>query len=139
MTMKPTAILKENGNVNIDIDQEKFLTYIKIFLPIYWIPRFGRWWYTMYISRLAYRLDDDCVVCEYGVFFFSKKRVPYKGIRGATVYRGPLLQLFGGSVVKIETAGQNQGYPEISFICASDPEALVKNITQRTIEAKESA
>ena len=125
--------------MNVEIEQQKFLTYIKIFLPIYWIPKLGQWWHKKYMSRLVYRLDDDCIVREHGVFFFSKKNVPFMGIREASVYRGPILQLFGGSVVRIHTAGQNQGYPEISFICPSDPEALVQEITKRTIDAKGKA
>lgn len=124
--------------MNVEIDQPKFLTYIKIFLPIYWIPILGRWWYEKYMSRLVYRLDDDCIVRQQGVFFFTKKKVPYSGIREASIYRGPLLQLFDGAVVRVHTAGQNQGYPEISFICPADPEALVDGITKRTTEAKEN-
>lgn len=129
----------EKRNVNIEIDQKKYLTYIKIFLPIYWIPKLGLWWHKQYMSRLVYRLEDNCVVQEHGVFFFSKKKVPFLGIREASVYRGPILQLFGGSLVKIHTAGQNQGYPEISFICPINPEGLIEEITKRTAEAKRQA
>ena len=122
--------------MNIEIDARRFLTCVKIFFPIYWIPKIGRRWHKKYMSRLVYRLDNDCIVREHGVFFFSKKKVPYIAIREVSVYRGPILQLFGGSIVKVHTAGQNQGWPEISFICPSDPEGLVDEITKRTVESK---
>ncbi len=125
--------------MNIKINASVFLTYIKIFLPIYWIPKLGPWWHKTFKSRLVYRLDDSFIVCEQGVFFFSKKKVPYIGIREASVYRGPILQLFGGAVVRVHTAGQNQGRPEVSFICPADPEGLVEEITKRTVEAKQAA
>ena len=125
--------------MDIEINGQQFLTYVKIFLPIYWIPKLGRWWRERYMTRLVYRLEGDCIVRERGVFFFTKKRVPYAAIREVSVYRGPILQLFGGSVVKVQTAGQNQGYPEISFICPADPEGLVQEIMTRTTEAKASA
>jgi uncharacterized membrane protein YdbT with pleckstrin-like domain len=99
--------------VNNEIDQKKFLTYIKRLLPIYWIPKLGQWWHKKYLSRLVYRLDDDCIVREHGVFLFSKEKVPYIGIREASVRRGLILQLFGGSIVSIQPAGRNQGYAEI--------------------------
>ncbi len=125
--------------MNIEINEPQFLIYIKIFLPIYWIPKIGQWWHKKYMSPLVYRLDEDCIVREHGVFHFSKKMVPYTGIREVSVYRGFIHQLFGGAVVKVETAGQNHGTPEISFICPSDPEGLVQEITKRTVKAKESA
>lgn len=124
--------------MNIEIDVERFLLYIKIFFPLYWIPKLGEWWHKKFMSRLVYRLEDDCIVSECGVFFFSKKRLPYMGILEASVYRNPILQLFDGAIVKVHTAGQNMGSPEVSIICPSDPEGLVAEITKRAVEARRS-
>ena len=123
--------------MKIEINESRFLIYIKIFFPLYWIPKIGTWWYKKYRERLVYQMADDFLVCEQGVFFFSKKKVPYSAIREVSVFRGPILQLFGGSVIKIHTAGQNRGFPEMVFICPLDPDELVQEITKRSIEAKE--
>lgn len=122
--------------MNIEIDHQKLRIFMKIFFIICWVPKIGNWWRELYLSRLVYRLEDDCVVCEQGVFRYSKKRVPLLGIREVSVYRGPILQLFGGSIVRIHTAGRNQGFSEVYLLCPADPEGLVQEITKRVTNAK---
>lgn len=122
--------------MQLEVDQHQLLKYIKVFLPIYWVPRLGRWWYQTYMQRLEFRLDDDCAISEKGVFFYTKKRVPYAAVREASVYRGPILQLLGVSLVIVQTSGQNQGYPEITYPCLQDPEAIAREITDRAIASR---
>ena len=122
---------------DIQIDQQKLLLFIKIFYLIYWIPRLGTWWHKRFMDRLVYRIEADCLVYESGVFFYTKKRVPFEAIREASIYCGPILQLFGASLVRIQTAGQNTGWPEITYLCPADPEALVEEIMQRVVKAKQ--
>lgn len=123
-------------DLEIQINKPIFLTYVKVFMLIYWIPVLGAWWYKTYMSRLVYRMTDDYLVCEQGVFFYSKKKVPFVGIREVSIFRNPIAQLFGGYIVQIHTAGQNVGWPEIVFICPSDPDELVEEISQRVVQAK---
>ena len=123
-------------NNEIKLDHPRLLILIKLFFWVYWIPKLGPWWYKLYMKRLVYRIEDDCLVCESGVFFYNKKRVPFEAIREASVYRGPLLQLISGSIVRVHTAGQNTGWPEISYLCPEDAEALVAQILHRARKAK---
>ncbi len=120
----------------IETDSQKFLTFIKIFMPIYWLPKLGGWWFKEFMSRLVYRMEEDWLVREQGVFFFSKKKVPFRSIRLASVDRGPILQLFGGSLVRIRTVGEDWRFREVSFICPADPDGLVEEIMKRAVEAK---
>ncbi|GEM_PF-5722445 len=114
--------------MNVEIDLQNFLRVIKVVYPIYWIPKWGTRWYNTYMSRLVYHVDDTWIVQEQGVFFFRKKRIRRNAIREAAIYRGPLLQCFGASIVHLYTTGQQQGFPVISFLCPADPEALVERI-----------
>lgn len=123
--------------MDIDIDIDKLLRYFRCFFWIYWIPWIGQWWYDKYMERLTYRLEDDCIICQYGVFFYVKKKLPYSAIREASIYQGPLLQLIGASQINIHTAGINRGLPEMIFLCVQDPEFFVEEIMNRVIESKQ--
>ena len=120
----------------IEINQDQLLTLIKFTKLIYWIPKVGKWWYKLYMQRLSYRITEDCLICEGGVFFYRKKRVPYSVIREASIYRGPLLQLIGASIVRVQTSAQGTGWPEISYLCPADPEGLVEEIMRRALIAR---
>lgn len=133
MMPEPTNDMADS---EIEIDRAGLLRLIKAFYWIYWIPKLGPWWHKLYMNRLIYRIEGDYLVCERGVFFYNKKRVPFEAIREASIYRGPLLQLLNCSIVRVQTAGQNAGWPEISYLCPADAEALVGQIMQRVRQAK---
>lgn len=124
-------LTKKIKNMKVTINERQLLKYIKWFFWIYWIPIVGNWWLKLYLERLNYTFEDDHFLQERGVFFYSKKRVPYSGIREASIYRGPLCQLLGFSIVIAHTAAQNVGIPEIYILCPDDPEQIIKEFTRR--------
>lgn len=128
--------LSQQESIEIKIDQAKLLKLVKLFFLIYWIPKLGQWWHKLFLKRLVYRMTDDCLICESGVFFYTKKQLPFEAIREASIYRGPMMQLIGVSSVRVHTAGQNTGWPEINYLCPDDPEELVQTIMHRTLQAK---
>lgn len=64
---------------------------------MYWIPR--------YYKTIEYKLTDDEIVWQRGVWFKKTGIVPYNRITNVDVSQGPLARLLGIASVKIQTAG----------------------------------
>ncbi len=72
------------------------LLVVSLFI-IYWIPRYYR--------SISYRLTDREVIVTCGVWFRSKKFVPYNRITNVETHQGPLSRFFSLGAVSIQTAG----------------------------------
>ncbi len=116
--------------MKVQINQDDQLKYIKCFYWIYWLPILGAWWHKRFLKNLNYEFSEDYFIQECGVFFHRKKRVPLKGIREATIHRGPICQLLNLSIVTAHTSGQNVGVPELYILCPEDPEGLIEKLTE---------
>jgi len=123
--------MQNSESMKLEVNEKQLITYIKCFFWIYWIPKLGKWWFDKYMDRLHYSFEEDYFQIESGVFFYSKKQVPYSGLREATLYRGPLCQLLNLSIVMAQTAGQNVGGPEVMILCPEDPESVITELIRR--------
>jgi uncharacterized membrane protein YdbT with pleckstrin-like domain len=66
---------------------------------------FVTWWIPAFYRTAAYRLTDDELEYERGVFFQQKTTVPYNRITNVNASQGPLQRLVGAGAVGIHTAG----------------------------------
>lgn len=66
---------------------------------------FITWWIPAFYRTTAYRLTDDVLEYERGVFFQQKTTVPYNRITNVNASQGPLQRIVGAGSVGIHTAG----------------------------------
>lgn len=64
-----------------------------------------RLWIGPYYRSFAYRIDEDAVRMQYGVFWKQDITVPYNKITNVDVTQGPLQRAFGIGIVHVQTAG----------------------------------
>lgn len=85
-----------------------------LFLMIY---GFVQYWITKFYDSITFRLADQEVVVEKGVWIKKVQNVPYSRIMNITTEQGPIYRHFNLGKAKIETAGHSgkQGGPEASI------------------------
>lgn len=60
-----------------------------------------------------YELSNGLLHVESGYLVVYSKDVPYKKIQNVEIYRGVFARIFEYSILKIQTAGNVRGFPEI--------------------------
>lgn len=87
------------------------------------------WWTAAYDDSVAYRLTEDAVESRGGVFFQSRKTVPYGRITNVEAKQGPLSRYFGVGSVAIQTAGQGaQSTAELTMRALVDYEDVKDDV-----------
>jgi membrane protein YdbS with pleckstrin-like domain len=62
-------------------------------------------WIPLYYRTIVYRLTDDEITWQRGVWFRHTGIVPYARITNVDIVQGPVMRRFGISSLKIQTAG----------------------------------
>ncbi|WP_041638469.1 PH domain-containing protein [Anoxybacillus flavithermus] len=93
-----------------------------------WLPLFLFLFYAMlagYMSwrRFTYRLQENDMYIEQGVFVKKKRYIPFERIQGISHSSGLLQRLVGVVQVHIETAGRQIDEPEVVLLAISAEEA----------------
>ncbi|KHF27960.1 Bacterial membrane flanked domain protein [Anoxybacillus sp. BCO1] len=93
-----------------------------------WMPLFLFLFYAMlagYMSwrRFTYRLQENDMYIEQGIFVKKKRYIPFDRIQGISHSSGVLQRLVGVVQVHIETAGRQMDEPEVILSAVSIEEA----------------
>lgn len=86
--------------------------------------------------RFTYRLEEDELRIEYGVFVRKKRYIPFERIQSLDLSEGLLQRPFGLVRVKVETAGSGTNEAEAVLTAISKEEATL--IQQTMFSAKEA-
>jgi membrane protein YdbS with pleckstrin-like domain len=74
-------------------------------LPLLIVSLFTLYWIPRYQQSITYLLTDQEIIVTGGVWFRSKKFVPYNRITNIETHQGPLSRLFNLGTTSIQTAG----------------------------------
>lgn len=69
----------------------------------------GPFWARAYFPTIQARLTDRALLYEHGVWFRSEMSIPLDKIQDVSLHHGPILDAFGLSSLRIETAGGQPG------------------------------
>jgi len=78
-----------------------FPLLVVVYLVVFWIHKY-------YLS-VTYKLTNDEIVVEKGVWWKRKSFVPYNRITNICVVQGPIARQFGLGTVRVQTAGFSGG------------------------------
>lgn len=93
-----------------------FVSIVGIPLMLLWIP-IAPYFINKYYDRLECELTTRSLRFQKGYIFHTEKNVPLDKIQDLTFKEGPILKMFGLSILKIETAGNNpQGSSDMTLI-----------------------
>lgn len=79
-----------------------------LLLPLLLSSVFVVYWIQRYYWTVKYLLGDREIVVTRGVWFRSKKIVPYNRITNVEIHQGPISRRFGVGTVSIQTAGYSR-------------------------------
>ncbi len=92
-------------------------------------------WIFLYIpafyKTLQYRISDEGVHLNKGVFWKVKTTVPFSKITNIDITQGPLERIFGISTIHVQTAGasgQQNAKAELVMHGISDPAAVIETL-----------
>lgn len=88
----------------------------------YWIPKYYR--------SVSYLLTDKEVVVTEGVWFRSKRFVPYNRITNVETHQGPISRRFNVGTVSIQTAGYTQPTNSIVGRSAESEVRFIENFDE---------
>ncbi|MED0688104.1 PH domain-containing protein [Anoxybacillus ayderensis] len=93
-----------------------------------WLPLFLFLFYAMFAGymswqRFTYRLQENDMYIERGIFVKKKRYIPFERIQGISYSSGVLQRLVGVVQVHIETAGRQMDEPEVILSAVSIEEA----------------
>jgi len=143
-----------NGNTfTLEIDRDKVITYfywwplLVMLLGLIWFcgagavlallyaifvrQRLSRW----IVNAMDYRLEGTTLCVDSGVIFLRRKRIPLDRITDLVLSQGPLARRCGIWILKVQTAGTGQPYPEATLFGLRDPE----NVRDEIIAARDAA
>ncbi len=63
------------------------------------------WYYTAYVHKFSYKISEDHIVINCGVFTQVRTTIPYSRIQNINIVNGVFDRMFKTFTVKIETAG----------------------------------
>ena len=63
------------------------------------------WYYTAYVNKFFYKIFEDNIVINHGVFTQVRATIPYSRIQNINIANGVFDRMFKTFTVKIETAG----------------------------------
>ncbi len=63
------------------------------------------WYYTAYVHKFSYKISEDHIVINHGVFTRVRATIPYSRIQNINIANGVFDRMFKTFTVKIETAG----------------------------------
>jgi len=63
------------------------------------------WYYTAYVHKFSYKISEDHIVINHGVFTQVRATIPYSRIQNINIVNGVFDRMFKTFTVKIETAG----------------------------------
>ncbi len=90
-----------------------------------------------YIKTLRYRLSEDDLRLDSGVFWKKKKVIPLHKITNANTLQGPLERWFGLGHLNVQTAGHGaSGSPEGRLVGLEEFEGIKEEIMQKVTMAK---
>ena len=72
---------------------------------ILWVFGLGQYWTKKQYNALDCQLNEETLQFKKGVLFTVEKTIPLENIQDLTFKEGPILRLFGLSILEIETAG----------------------------------
>ena len=72
---------------------------------IFWVFGLGQYWTKKQYNALDCQLNEETLQFKKGVLFTVEKTIPLENIQDLTFKEGPILRLFGLSILEIETAG----------------------------------
>ncbi len=63
------------------------------------------WYYTAYVHKFSYKISEDHIVINHGVFTQVRATIPHSRIQNINIVNGVFDRMFKTFTVKIETAG----------------------------------
>lgn len=92
----------------LSVNQAIILT-TSLFIPLIAAVFFVVYWIQKYYSSIKYKLAENEVVVEKGVYWKRRSFVPYNRITNIDTIQGPLARHFRLGTVRIQTAGFSTG------------------------------
>lgn len=131
----PFAIIIITNGVNISSDRSIWMSLIPTFVLLvilffFLIVGIIKWW------TFVYWFEDNELRVEYGLFVKKKRYIPFDRIQSFNHKEGIFHRLFGLVQVMVETAGGNDGKPEVVLTAITKDQA--KQIEVVTKKAKET-
>lgn len=96
-------------------------------------------WIPMYYNSISYKVDDEDVEYNRGVWFKNIGIVPYSKITNIDISQGPIARHYGFASLKIQTAGYSaQSRSEIKLSGIIEYQKLKKIIMDKVREHKKT-
>ncbi len=83
-------------------------TFVGVLLVPVW-ALIGPFWAGAYFPTIRATLTDRALLYEHGIWFRSEMSIPLDKIQDVSLHHGPILDAFGLSTLRIETAGGQPG------------------------------
>ncbi len=68
------------------------------------------------------------IIVRKGVFFKTKKVIPFSKITDFEQKQGPMMRLFGITDISIQTAGRGSDVPEVTIEAVTNPEKVLDTL-----------
>jgi len=82
-----------------------YIPAIVFFLPVAVAAGFVLYWSSRYYRSITYRLTQDEVIVERGVWWKVRSTVPYSRVMSVETLQGPISRMLGIATVDVYTAG----------------------------------
>jgi membrane protein YdbS with pleckstrin-like domain len=86
-------------------DNAPFIIAVFVLLPLLAVLGFIACWIPRYYGTIRYKLTNDEVVWQRGVWFRQTGIVPYNRITNIDTIQGPISRMLGIAALRIQTAG----------------------------------
>jgi putative membrane protein len=131
--------------VEFEVDRERLAAYVlryyrlmaTISIPVVfgapWLiyPWYKKTYVPRLMNTLCYRLGEQTLRAESGVYFHRQANIPLWKITDVLVSQGPLERRYGLSRLHIQTAGQGAHVAEAVLMGLVDPEGVRQLILDR--------
>ncbi len=137
----PFAIIILTNGFNFSSDRSIWISILPsiimlIIMLLYLIAGILKWW------TFVYWFEDNELRVEYGLFVKKKRYIPFERIQSFNHKEGIFHRIFGLVQVMVETAGGNNGKPEVVLTAitkdaANQIEAVTKKAKETFVENSE--
>ncbi|MCL1909504.1 MAG: PH domain-containing protein [Kiritimatiellaeota bacterium] len=110
-------------------DESAVPIIIAVFILLLYCFAFAPWLGQRQAANLRYRLEDDVLCVDGGVFFVYRKSIPVERITDIALVQGPILRRHGIWAMRIQTAGSPNC--EATLYAVHNPEAVRELILSR--------
>lgn len=91
----------------------------------------GPMWANLYFPTIEARLGERSLVYRHGVWFRQEMSIPLDKIQDVSLHTGPILNAFGLSTLKVDTAGGGQAGSSAVLVGVVDSERFRGEVIRR--------